>query len=188
MALKMWLCMHICGQIVMMLNWNSWIIFMLKATKICNWINFSLPAPYIKQCRSSDPEIVDCLKGALHHLRPWLKSGIPEIQVRVPQIQFQFYYFIDIEHPSVNFRRRPPTWKIDHKNTLFAASLVNDFNFLNIHIAKISFSWTFFFISGDFIIFQFMVPSQLMNKFGVSLLIFCARLNWYLGLWFCWLC
>ena len=42
----------------------------------------SLAAPYIKQCRSSDPELVDCLKGALHHLRPWLKSGITEIQVR----------------------------------------------------------------------------------------------------------
>lgn len=41
----------------------------------------SLAAPYIKQCRSADPELVDCLKGALHHLRPWLKSGISEIQV-----------------------------------------------------------------------------------------------------------
>lgn len=45
----------------------------------------SLSAPYIKQCRSADPELVTCLKGALHHLRPWLKSGIPEIQVKKSQ-------------------------------------------------------------------------------------------------------
>jgi hypothetical protein len=37
--------------------------------------------PYIKQCRSADPELVECLKGALHHLRPWLKTGIPEVQM-----------------------------------------------------------------------------------------------------------
>lgn len=30
-------------------------------------------------------------------------------------------------------------------------SLFNDFNFLNIHIARISFSWTFFYLSRDFI-------------------------------------
>ena len=44
-----------------------------------NWFHYA--APYIKQCRSSDPELVECIKGALMHLRPWLKKGIPEIQV-----------------------------------------------------------------------------------------------------------
>lgn len=37
--------------------------------------------PYIKQCRSADPALVSCLKDALHHLRPWLRSGIPEIEM-----------------------------------------------------------------------------------------------------------
>jgi hypothetical protein len=37
--------------------------------------------PYIKQCRSNDPELVECIKGAIMHLRPWLKTGIPEIQM-----------------------------------------------------------------------------------------------------------
>ncbi|XP_070507059.1 circadian clock-controlled protein daywake-like [Chironomus tepperi] len=37
--------------------------------------------PYIKQCRSADPALVECLKGSLHHLRPWLRSGIPEIEM-----------------------------------------------------------------------------------------------------------
>lgn len=37
--------------------------------------------PYIKQCRSADPALVECIKGSLHHLKPWLKTGIPEIQM-----------------------------------------------------------------------------------------------------------
>ncbi|CRK87802.1 CLUMA_CG001541, isoform A [Clunio marinus] len=37
--------------------------------------------PYIKQCRSSDPKLTECVKDALHHLKPWLKTGIPEIQM-----------------------------------------------------------------------------------------------------------
>ncbi|CAO1422386.1 unnamed protein product [Diamesa tonsa] len=37
--------------------------------------------PYIKQCRASDPELLDCLKGSLHHLKPYLKAGIPEIEM-----------------------------------------------------------------------------------------------------------
>ncbi|XP_077288447.1 juvenile hormone binding protein 1 [Arctopsyche grandis] len=37
--------------------------------------------PYIKQCRSSDPKLLDCFTGAIHHLRPWLARGIPEIEM-----------------------------------------------------------------------------------------------------------
>jgi len=36
---------------------------------------------YIKQCKRSDPQLIDCLKGALHHLRPWLATGIQEIEM-----------------------------------------------------------------------------------------------------------
>lgn len=52
----------------------------LKNQFLCFKFRFS--APYIKQCRSADPALVDCIKDSLHHLRPWLKTGIPEIQVR----------------------------------------------------------------------------------------------------------
>lgn len=40
-----------------------------------------IAAEYIIQCRRSDPQLLDCLKGSLHHLRPYLAQGIPEIEV-----------------------------------------------------------------------------------------------------------
>ncbi|XP_058803117.1 protein takeout-like [Phymastichus coffea] len=40
------------------------------------------PVPeYVKQCSRSDPQLKSCLIDALHHLRPYLKAGIPEIQL-----------------------------------------------------------------------------------------------------------
>lgn len=38
-------------------------------------------APYIKQCKNEDPQLLECLKGSLHHLKPYLAAGIPEIEV-----------------------------------------------------------------------------------------------------------
>jgi hypothetical protein len=38
-------------------------------------------AEYIKQCKANDPMLVNCIKDSIHHLRPWLRTGIPEIQV-----------------------------------------------------------------------------------------------------------
>lgn len=38
-------------------------------------------APYIKQCKNEDPQLLECLKGSLHHLKPYLSEGIPEIEV-----------------------------------------------------------------------------------------------------------
>ncbi|KAJ6641131.1 hypothetical protein Bhyg_06066 [Pseudolycoriella hygida] len=35
---------------------------------------------YIRQCRQSDPRLIDCLKNSLHHLKPYLAQGIPEIE------------------------------------------------------------------------------------------------------------
>lgn len=48
-----------------------------------NYFNylFSFSAEYIKQCHKSDPELTNCLKGSLHHLKPYLAAGIPEIEV-----------------------------------------------------------------------------------------------------------
>lgn len=37
--------------------------------------------PYVKQCPEGDPKIVECITGALHHLRPYLAKGIPEIEM-----------------------------------------------------------------------------------------------------------
>ncbi|XP_046393512.1 uncharacterized protein LOC124161268 [Ischnura elegans] len=37
--------------------------------------------PYVKQCRMKDPHLIDCLTSALHHLRPYLAKGIPEIEM-----------------------------------------------------------------------------------------------------------
>ncbi|XP_011309507.1 circadian clock-controlled protein [Fopius arisanus] len=39
------------------------------------------PPEYVKQCSRSDPQLQSCLIGALHHLRPYLKDGIPEIEL-----------------------------------------------------------------------------------------------------------
>lgn len=50
-----------------------------SVTDNCNY--FILSEAYIRQCSRSDPEITNCLKGALHHLRPYLATGIEEIQV-----------------------------------------------------------------------------------------------------------
>uniref|UniRef100_A0A336M6Z8 CSON002054 protein n=1 Tax=Culicoides sonorensis TaxID=179676 RepID=A0A336M6Z8_CULSO len=36
---------------------------------------------YILQCSRSDPELIQCLIKALHHLRPYLSKGIPEIEM-----------------------------------------------------------------------------------------------------------
>lgn len=42
---------------------------------------FLVAAEYIIQCHRSDPKLLDCLKGSLHHLKPYLARGIPEIEV-----------------------------------------------------------------------------------------------------------
>ncbi|XP_017860510.1 PREDICTED: uncharacterized protein LOC108612116 [Drosophila arizonae] len=36
---------------------------------------------YIKQCRRDDPKLGDCISAGLEHLRPYLASGIPEIEL-----------------------------------------------------------------------------------------------------------
>lgn len=43
--------------------------------------NISFAAEYVKQCSRSDPKLKSCLIDALHHLRPYLSVGIPEIEL-----------------------------------------------------------------------------------------------------------
>ncbi|XP_068153327.1 protein takeout [Drosophila tropicalis] len=45
------------------------------------WPVHSEAPAYIKQCRRDDPKLVDCFIGAVEHLKPYLASGIPEIQL-----------------------------------------------------------------------------------------------------------
>lgn len=66
--------------------WKGCSVELLVVSKLKNLFMlifhlFCFSAPYIKQCRSLDPALAECVKGSLHHLRPWLQRGIPEIQV-----------------------------------------------------------------------------------------------------------
>ncbi|GLG98428.1 Protein takeout, partial [Gryllus bimaculatus] len=38
-------------------------------------------APYVKQCREDDPHLTQCFIAALHHVRPFIAKGIPEIEL-----------------------------------------------------------------------------------------------------------
>ncbi|XP_022912716.1 protein takeout-like isoform X1 [Onthophagus taurus] len=38
-------------------------------------------APYVKQCHEGDPKIITCFINSLHHLQPYLASGIKEIEL-----------------------------------------------------------------------------------------------------------
>lgn len=40
-----------------------------------------IPAPYVKQCYEGDPNLIECFISALHHLRPYLATGIDEIML-----------------------------------------------------------------------------------------------------------
>ncbi|KAJ8950519.1 hypothetical protein NQ318_015263, partial [Aromia moschata] len=42
---------------------------------------FNFSAPYVKQCYEGDPQLIPCFRSALHHLRPYLAKGIPEIEL-----------------------------------------------------------------------------------------------------------
>lgn len=57
------------------------LIISISRCLISSFLTRIISAEYIKQCEANDPQLVECIKGALHHLRPWLRTGIPEIQV-----------------------------------------------------------------------------------------------------------
>lgn len=42
---------------------------------------FYITAEYVKQCSKSDLKLKICLIEALHHLRPYLRIGIPDIEL-----------------------------------------------------------------------------------------------------------
>ncbi|KXJ75913.1 uncharacterized protein LOC109400205 [Aedes albopictus] len=74
------------------------------------------PPPYILQCRRSDPELNTCLKGALHHLKPYLAQGIPEI--KMPSVE----PFV-MDQLSLQLTGGPQGYRINLKNMqVFGAS------------------------------------------------------------------
>ncbi|XP_055606960.1 uncharacterized protein LOC129757021 [Uranotaenia lowii] len=74
------------------------------------------PPPYIKQCRRSDPELMQCLKDALQHLRPYLAKGIPEI--KLPSVE----PFV-MDQLSLQLTGGPQGYRINLKNMeVFGAS------------------------------------------------------------------
>ncbi|XP_025834600.1 uncharacterized protein LOC108734160 isoform X2 [Agrilus planipennis] len=51
---------------------------------LINFINgqsLSKVPPYVKQCHEADPKLMECFISALHHLRPYLATGITEIEL-----------------------------------------------------------------------------------------------------------
>lgn len=65
---------------------------------LCVFFCVCFTAEYIIQCRRSDPKLLDCLKGSLHHLRPYLAQGIPDIEVCRSNlfIIFRFDFRLDV--------------------------------------------------------------------------------------------
>lgn len=40
-----------------------------------------IPGAYIKQCSRQDPNLTECVVDTIHHLKPYLSNGIPDIDV-----------------------------------------------------------------------------------------------------------
>ncbi|KAL5273048.1 hypothetical protein ACFFRR_000054 [Megaselia abdita] len=58
------------------------ICFVLAVTVFSMVLTDSNDIPeYIKQCKKDDPQLVECFKSSLHHLRPYLAAGIPDIEL-----------------------------------------------------------------------------------------------------------
>lgn len=53
----------------------------IYAIFVQNGVNSVDLPPYVKQCREDDPKMIECLIGALHHLKPFLANGIDEIEL-----------------------------------------------------------------------------------------------------------
>ncbi|XP_037956073.1 uncharacterized protein LOC119685767 [Teleopsis dalmanni] len=71
---------------------------------------------YIKQCRRNDPQLIDCFKNSLEHLKPYLARGIPEIEL--PSVEP-----FKMDTLSLQLTDGPQGYKITLKNMeVFGAS------------------------------------------------------------------
>ncbi|XP_018574767.1 uncharacterized protein LOC108913665 [Anoplophora glabripennis] len=72
--------------------------------------------PYVKQCYEGDPEVIKCFISALHHLKPYLAKGIPDIAL--PSVE----PFI-MEELSLSLTTGPNGYKVSLKDIdIFGAS------------------------------------------------------------------
>ncbi|EFA03554.1 uncharacterized protein LOC107398008 [Tribolium castaneum] len=57
--------------------------FLLTATAVLSdaALDINTVPPYVKQCYEGDPKLIECFESAVHHLRPYLATGIPEIEL-----------------------------------------------------------------------------------------------------------
>lgn len=63
-------------------SWNSTVLFLyFLFFMIVVYLYVFVLAPYVKQCYEGDPQLIQCFIGALHHLRPYLATGIKEIEL-----------------------------------------------------------------------------------------------------------
>ncbi|XP_074025621.1 protein takeout [Leptinotarsa decemlineata] len=91
--------------------------------RLCSVIGFTFAfvvgedvPPYIKQCHKGDPEVIECFKEAIHHLRPYLKKGIKEIEL--PSVEP-----FKMEELSLSLTTGPNGYKVSLKNIdVFGAS------------------------------------------------------------------
>ncbi|XP_037036850.1 uncharacterized protein LOC119074672 [Bradysia coprophila] len=61
---------------------TKYMLIVLMSCYISSTVSAQGKSPeYIKQCRQSDPRLIECLKNSLHHLKPYLAQGIPEIEM-----------------------------------------------------------------------------------------------------------
>ncbi|XP_072763885.1 protein takeout [Anoplolepis gracilipes] len=58
---------------------SLWVILLVIGYAVAQSSD-SIPE-YVKQCSRSDPKLTNCLINALDHLRPYLRVGIPEIEL-----------------------------------------------------------------------------------------------------------
>lgn len=71
---------------------------------------------YIKQCKRSDPKLIDCFRSSLEHLKPYLARGIPEIEL--PSVEP-----FKMDSLSLQLTDGPQGYKITLKNMeVFGAS------------------------------------------------------------------
>ncbi|CAH1994659.1 unnamed protein product [Acanthoscelides obtectus] len=72
-----------CGSTFSLIMFKVWIVIATVSFgyATADKITADNVPPYIKQCREGDSEMIKCFIGAIHHLRPYLAQGIPEIEL-----------------------------------------------------------------------------------------------------------
>ncbi|KAG5880988.1 hypothetical protein JTB14_017998 [Gonioctena quinquepunctata] len=92
--------------------WRLWLVIGITFASV---FGEDVP-PYIKQCYEGDPQLIDCFKDAIQHLRPYLKKGIKEIEL--PSVEP-----FKMEELTLSLTTGPNGYKVSLKNIdVFGAS------------------------------------------------------------------